>query len=212
MAVRPKLIMGLGIAIAGLGLIGAGAGATFTAQVSATSKISSGGLELSLNGKTGSDVNLDLEGKSLGSHFMPISQDLVLKNTGTLDMASTFLKVTATGCDGGQGSALAHSLNVRLTELSRDRTELSNKRTVIFDGDLCSLATDKTITRHQGAQGFLTPPTHENVGGQLPDRLLKGDSAEYRLVIQPDDTTEGLPSDAQRTSTTVNLIFSGFDY
>jgi len=168
MAVRPKLIMGLGIAIAGLGLIGAGAGATFTAQVSASSEISSGGLELSLNGKTGTDVKLDLEGKDLGSHFTPISQDLVLKNTGTLDMASTFLKVTATGCDGGKGSALAHSLNVRLTELSKDRTELSNKRTVIFDGNLCSLADDKKITRHQGAQGFFTPPTHENVGGQLP--------------------------------------------
>jgi len=215
MVVRPKLMMGIGIAVAGLGLIGAGAGATFTAQVAASSEISSGGVGLSLNDETGSDLHLELDGKNLGSHFTPISQDLVLKNTGTLDMASTFLKVTATGCEGGKdskGSALAHSLNVRLTELSKDRTELSNKRTVIFDGNLCSLADDKKITRHQGAQGFFTPPTHENVGGQLPDGLLKGDSAEYRLVIQPDDRTKGLPNNAQRTSTTVNLIFTGFDY
>jgi Camelysin metallo-endopeptidase len=215
MTVRPKLIMGLGIAIAGLGLIGAGAGATFTAQVSASSEISSGGLELSLNDKTGTDVNLELDGKHLGSHFTPISQDLVLKNTGTLDMASTFLKVSATGCEGGRGSkgsALARSLHVRLTELSRDRAEHSNERTVIFDGALCSLANDKTITSDLDSQGFSSPPTHENVGGQLPDRLLKGDSAEYRLVIQPDDTTEGLPSAAQRTSTKVHLTFSGFDY
>jgi len=212
MAVRPKLLMGVGIAIAGLGLIGAGAGATFTAQVSASSEITSGGLELSLNGKNGTDVNLDLEGKDLGSHFAPISQDLVLKNTGTLDMASTFLKVTATGCEGGKRSALAHSLNVRLTELPKDPTAPSDKPTVIFEGDLCSLASHKTITRQQSAQGFFTPPTHQNVGGQLPDGLLKGDSAEYRLVIQPDDRTKGLPNNAQRTSTTVNLIFTGFDY
>ena len=211
MTVRPKLLMGVGIAIAGLGLIGAGAGATFTAQVSASSEISSGGVELTLNGKTGTDVNLELDGKHLGSHFAPISQDLVLKNTGTLDMASTFLKVTSTGCEDGKGSALAHSLNVRLTELSKDRTELSNERTVIFDGPLCSLANDKTITSQQSAQGF-TPATHENVGGQLPDRLLEGDSAEYRLVIQPDETIKGLPSEAQHTSTRVNLVFSGFDY
>jgi len=214
MAVRPKLLMGVGIAIAGLGLIGAGAGATFTTQVSASTEISSGGLGLSLNDKTGTDVHLDLKGKDLGSHFAPISQDLVLKNTGTLDMASTFLKVTATGCEAGKGkdTALAKSLNVRLTELPKGRTENTSERTVIFDGDLCSLASNETITSQNKGQGFTAPPTHESVGGQLPDRLRSGESAEYRLIIQPDDTTRGLPSKAQRTSTKVNLIFSGFDY
>ena len=36
MTVRPKLMIGAGIAIAGLGLIGAGAGATFTCHLPET--------------------------------------------------------------------------------------------------------------------------------------------------------------------------------
>lgn len=206
MAVRPKLIMGFGIAIAGLGLIGAGAGATFTAQVTGSSEINTGGVELSLNGRTGSDVSLDFEGKDVGSHFQPISSDLVLKNSGTLDMTSTYLDVTATGCDTDEGTALAGSLNARLTEVTDHGVEL------VFDGDLCSLASSRTITGDRTGQGFITPPAHQRVGGQLPHGLEAGTSREYRLVIQPDDATRGLPSEAQRTSTTVNLIFSGFDY
>ena len=88
MAVRPKLMMGVGIAIAGLGLIGAGAGATFTSQVSASSQINSGGVGLSLNGQSGSNLQLGLVGKDLGSHFTPISQDLVLKNTGLMAIST----------------------------------------------------------------------------------------------------------------------------
>lgn len=205
MAVRPKLLMGVGLAIAGLGLIGAGAGATFTAQVSASSEISSGGVELSLDGKTGSDLNLSFKGEDLGSHFAPISTDLNLKNTGTLNMPFTYLNVTATGCDGSNGSALAHSLNVTLTDVTRQDT-------VIYDGDLCSLADDKTVTSGRRGQGFVTPPEHDGVGGQLPGTLPADTARKYQLVIQPNDSKDGLPTDAQRSSTTVNLVFSGFDY
>jgi len=205
MAVRPKLLMGVGIAIAGLGLIGAGAGATFTAQVSASSEISSGGVGLSLNGRTGSDLRLELEGKDLGSHFAPISTDLTLRNTGTLDMPSTYLSVNATGCDGGAGSILAKSLNVTLTDLT-------NQGKVIYEGDLCSLGNDKDLATHSRGEGFVTPPKHEGVGGQLPRTLPAGTSRTYRLVIQPEDAKEGLPTGAQRTHTSVDLAFSGFDY
>lgn len=205
MAVRPKLLMGIGIAIAGLGLIGAGAGATFTAQVSASSEITSGGVGLSLDGKDGSDLHLGLEGKDLGSHFAPIKENLTLKNTGTLDMPSTFLSVTATGCKGGEGAALAQSLNVKVTDVT-------NSDTLIYDGDLCSLGDDKTLASDKGGQGFLTPPKHNGVGGQLPHTLPAGKAREYQIVIQPEDTKDGLPSAAQRSSTTVTLAFSGFDY
>ena len=205
MAVRPKLLTGFGIAIAGLGLIGAGAGATFTAQVSASSEISSGGVGLSLNGKTGSDLRLELEGKDLGSHFAPISTDLTLKNTGTLDMPSTYLSVTATGCDRGEGSILANSLNVTLTELT-------SQGKVIYDGDLCSLGNGKALATHSRGEGFVAPPKHKGMGGQLPSILSAGTSRTYRLVIQPADAKEGLPTGAQHTHTSVHLAFSGFDY
>lgn len=205
MAVRPKLLMGFGIAIAGLGLIGAGAGATFTAQVSASSEISSGGVGLSLNGKTGSDLLLAMEGKDLGSHFAPISTDLTLKNTGTLDMPSTYLSVTATGCDGGEGSILATSLNVTVTELT-------SQGKAIYDGSLCALGNDKALAAHPSGGGFITPAKHQGVGGQLPLTLPAGTSRTYRLVIQPADPVKGLPTDAQRTHTSVHLVFSGFDY
>lgn len=205
MAVRPKLLMGFGIAIAGLGLIGAGAGATFTAQVSTSGEIRAGGMGLSLDGRDGSDLRLGLEGKDLGSHFAPISKNLTLRNTGTLDMPSTFLRVTATGCKGGEGSALARSLNVSVTDVtSEDR--------LIYDGDLCSLDNEKALASDKGGQGFLTPPTHTGVGGQLPYTLPAGTSREYQVVIQPNDARDGLPSEAQRSSTTVNLAFTGFDY
>jgi len=205
MAVRPKLLMGVGIAIAGLGLISAGAGATFTAQVSASSEISSGGVGLSLNGKTGPDLSLEFKGEDLGSHFAPISTDLTLKNTGTLDMPSTYLSVTTTGCDGGEGSLLAQSLNVTLTDLT-------SKGKVIYDGDLCSLVDDKALASDKHGQGFVTPPKHTGVGGQFPRTLPAGTSREYRLVIQPADANEGLPTGAQHAHTTVHLTFSGFDY
>jgi hypothetical protein len=204
MAVRPKLMIGAGIAVAGLGLVGAGAGATFTTQVSAGTSISSGDLGLSLNGQSES-TQLVLSGNNLGSHFAPISRDLVLKNTGTLDMASTFLSVTATGCDGGKGQALAQALRVRLTDETNDSK-------LIFDGSLCSLGSQKALASDKGGQGFTTPAAHSGVGRQLPQSLQVGQSIHYRLVIQPVDTAQGLPSAAQDTRTSVNLVFSGFDY
>jgi Camelysin metallo-endopeptidase len=205
MAVRPKLMIGAGIAVAGLGLIGAGAGATFTTQVSANTSISSGDLGLSLNGETGPTLLVGVGGDNLGSHFAPISKDLVLKNTGTLDMASTFLSVTATGCDGGRGEALTDALHVRLTDETNDGK-------LIYDGSLCSLASNKTLARSESGQGFTTPPAHADVGGQLPHTLGAGESIHYRLVIQPDDAEQGLPTAAQDSRTSVNLVFSGFDY
>ena len=204
MAVSPKLMIGAGMAVAGLGLIGAGTGATFTTQVSGSTSISSGDLGLSLNGKPESALLMGVGENDLGSHFAPISKDLVLKNTGTLDLASTFLSVTATGCDGGKGKALAEALRVRLTDETNDGK-------LIYDGSLCSLASEKTLAKEESGQGFTTPPAHEGVGGQLPQTLATGKSNHYRLVIQADDTERGLPSAAQSSRTSVNLVFSGFD-
>ena len=207
MAVRPKLMMSVGIAIAGLGLVGAGAGATFTAQVAASTEISSGGVGLSLNNQTGSDLHLRMDGKNLGPHFTPIRQDLVLKNTGTLDMPSTYLSLTADGCDGGNGAVLAQALHVRLTEVSRSHDKVShNVDKVIYDGALCSMAKTKS------GQGFTYPPAHTGAGGQLPSALHADETAHYLLVIQPDNAEQGLPTGAQKTSTSVSLVFSGFDY
>ena len=76
----------------------------------------------------------------------------------------------------------------------------------IVVGALCSMAKTKS------GQGFSTAPAHLDVGGQLPHTLAAGESIHYRLVIQPDDTVQGLPSAAQKTSTSLNLVFSGFDY
>jgi hypothetical protein len=205
MIVRPKLLIGAGIAAAGLGLIGAGAGATFTTQVSAGTSISSGELGLSLNGDKDSTLLVGVDGSNLGSHFTPISRDLVLKNTGTLDLASTFLKVTATGCDGGKDQALAEALRVRLTDETDDGK-------LIYDGSLCSLTSDKDLAEGRGGQGFISPPAHTEVGAQLPHTLNAGESIHYRLVIQPDNSEQGLPTRAQDSRTSVNLIFSGFDY
>jgi hypothetical protein len=205
MTVRPKLLIGAGIAVAGLGLIGAGAGATFTTQVSASTSISSGKLGLSLNGDTESTLLVGVDGSNLGSHFTPISRDLVLKNTGSLDLASTFLKVTANGCDGGKGEVLTEALHVRLTDETNDGR-------LIYDGSLCSLTRDKDLDRSRSEHGFITPPAHTEVGGQLPHTLEAGESIHYRLVIQPEDSEQGLPTGAQDSRTSVNLIFSGFDY
>jgi len=219
MVVRPKLMVGAGIAVAGLGLIGAGAGATFTTQVSAETSISSGGLGLSLNGETGSDFRLGFDGKNLGSHFKPIITDLSLTNTGTLDMASNFVDVTVTGCNGGDGADLAKALHVTLTDTTH--------KDVVYEGALCSLvrAVDghKVVGQNLSRQdvagydasgkipGFLSPAAHEGVGGQLPRALEVGQTILYRMVIEPSDV-DGLPADAQFEKTTVKLVFSGFDY
>jgi len=206
MAVHSKLMIGAGIAIAGLGLIGAGAGATFTAQVAASTTITTGGVGLSLNDESGSDLNLDIDGKNLDSHFAPITKDLVLKNTGTLDMASTFLKVTADGCDGGKSAPLAEALRVKLTDKTNDK--------LVYDGSLCSLvrSVSGNDVSSKKDQGFITPPAHADVGGQLPYSLGADKTIHYKLVIEPKDAEQGLPTAAQDQSTSVNLVFSGFDY
>lgn len=207
MGVRPKLMIGAGFAVAGLGLIGAGAGATFTTQVSVDTSITSGGVGLSLNGETGSDAFLGLDGKNLGSHFAPISKDLLLRNTGTLDLASTFLNVTVTGCEGDEGAPLARALHVRLTDETNDD--------VIYDGPLCSLARSvkgQGAAKGESEQGFTNPRQHPDVGGQLPHSLDADAAIRYRLVIRPNDTREGLPHEAQRAHTSVKLVFTGFDY
>jgi hypothetical protein len=206
MAVRPKLMIGAGIAVAGLGLIGAGAGATFTTQVSADTSITSGGLGLSLNGQTGSDIHIGVEGKKIGSHFAPISKDLLLKNTGTLDMASTFLAVTASGCSGGDSAPLAQTLQVNLMDVTDDE--------LVYDGALCSLAgiADGHGGRSEIEQGFISPRSHADVGGQLPHKLGAGESILYRLVIRPGDRVQGLPPEAQNRRTSVKLVFTGFDF
>ena len=197
MAVRPKLLIGAGIAIAGLGLIGAGAGATFTAQVAGGTSISTGSTALSLNGETGSGLRLGVDGQNVDSHFAPISKDLLLKNTGTLDLASTYLSVAATGCDGGDGAPLAQALRVTLTDVTHSRQ--------VYDGMLCSMASNMS------AQGTTRPP-YAGVGGQLPDAPRAGASLLYRLVLQPSDAAQGLPLAAQKAQTSVNLVFTGFDY
>lgn len=180
MAIRPKLLMGAGIAVAGLGLIGAGAGATFTAQVGGSTSITTGDVGLSLNGRTSDDLRLEVDGSNLNTHFAPISKDLRLKNTGTLDLASTELDLTATGCDGGEDAALAHSLRVTVTDVTHARQ--------VYDGALC--AAD---------------------GRPLPRPLPAGGSTLYRLVLQPSDAAQGLPSAAQSSSTTLNVDFTGSD-
>jgi hypothetical protein len=130
MNVPSKLMMGAGIAVAGLGMVGAGAGATFTAQVGGSTSVTTGDVGLSLNGRTGHDLQLDVDGSNLGTHFAPVSKDLRLRNTGTLDLASTQLDLTATGCDGGDDPALARSLRVTVTDVTHGQQ--------VYDGALCS--------------------------------------------------------------------------
>jgi hypothetical protein len=206
MSVHPKLMIVAGIAIAGLGLIGAGAGATFTAQVSATTEIRTGGIGLSLNDKTGSDVSLEVDGTNVGSHFAPITNDLRLKNTGTLDMASTYLNLTATGCKGGEGAPLAEALQVTFTDVTHNK--------LVYSGSLCSPS--RSVSGQDASsnneQSSLTPPAHANVGSQLPYSLGAGKSILYRIVIQPRDAEQGLTTAAQCTKATVSIVFTGFDY
>jgi hypothetical protein len=201
MAAQTKFMIATGFAVAGLSFIGAGAGATFTTQVSADTQITSGGLGLSLDGKTGSDVSLDM-GENISSQFAPITRDLQLKNIGTLDMASTYLKVTATGCDGGVDAPLVQALEVTLTDVTNELE--------VYDGALCSLVRTVAGASTLDPQGFITPQAHAGVGGQLPRPLGVGRSRTYRIVIQSKGT-EGLPTAAQSTKTSVNLVFSGFD-
>jgi hypothetical protein len=196
MTVPPKLLMAAGIAIAGLGLVGAGAGATFTAQVAGTTSVSTGGVGLSLNGRTGQHVNLDVDGSNLGSHFTPISKDLHLMNTGTLDLASTYLDLTAAGCDQGDGTTLARSLRATVTDVTHSE--------LVYDGPLCSAASDPSTPENSHA--------HSTDGLQLPYPVHAGESIFYQLVLQPNDADEGLPPAAQNAHTIVRVVFTGYDY
>lgn len=198
MTVSPKLWMAVGIAVAGLGLIGAGAGATFTAQVGASTSITTGDVELSLNGRTGQELQLAVDGNNLGTHFPPIDRDLLLKNTGTLDIASTYLDLTATGCDGGDSAPLAHALRVTLTDVTHAKQ--------VYDGPLCSAAGDLSAPADNGLRA------HSADGGRLPHALHAGDSILYELVLQPNDADQGLPPAAQNSRTFVTVVFTGYDY
>jgi hypothetical protein len=199
MTVPPKLLMAAGIAAAGLGLIGAGAGATFTAQVAGSTSVTTGDIGLSLNGRTGQHVNLDVDGHNLGSHVAPISRDLHLRNTGTLDTASTYLSLTAAGCDAGDGATLARSLRATVTDVTHS--------TQVYDGPLCS-----------AAAGDPSPPgdsnshAHSTDGLLLPYALHAGVSILFRLVLQPTDADEGLSPAARSAHTIVRVVFTGYDY
>ncbi len=198
MTISPKLMMGAGIAVAGLGLIGAGAGATFSAQVGGSTSITTGDIGLSLNGRAGRDLHLDVDGSNLGTHFAPISQDLRLENTGTLDIASTYLDLTATGCDGGNGAALARSLRVTVTDVTH--------AVQVYDGALCSAA------RVASPPGDTGPRARSADGGELPHALQAGDSILYELVLQPSNAEQGLSPAAQNSRTSVTVVFTGYDY
>jgi hypothetical protein len=200
MSVGPKLMISAGLACAGLGLIGAGAGATFTAQVSGTTTVTSGGVGLSLNGQTGSDVQLDVDAANLGSHFDSVTADLRLKNTGTLDLARSYLALTSPQCspgdqgdpDGGN-NALAHALHATVTDLTHHVTE--------YDGPFCSFAAhrDRSTDAPDDAQILEHAPT-------------VGETIHYQLVLTPHDPVGGLPSAAQRSRATVRVTFTGLDY
>ena len=198
MSVGPTLMMGAGLAVAGLGLIGAGAGATFTAHVGGSSSITTGTIGLSLNGRTGPDLVLDIDGSNLGTHFAPVSQELRLKNTGTLDLASTYLDLTAVGCDGGHGEALARSMRVTVTDVTHSQQ--------VYDGDLCSAAGGRSAPAGNAA------PARSAEGGPLPHALPAGDSVVYDLVLQPQDAEQGLSPAAQDSHTSVKVVFTGYDH
>jgi hypothetical protein len=211
MATGPKLMLCAGLACAGLGLVGAGAGATFTARVSGTTSITTGTVALSLNGQTGSDVHLDLDGQDLGSHFAPITEDLRLKNIGTLDLARTYLALTSAQCaepghgdhedhqgdsvsrpdEGGTGDqdghgddgALARALHVTVIDATHHVTE--------YDGPLCSAVIEQRALRHS------------------PDA---GETIHYQLVLSPNDPNRGVPVAAGHSLTTLRVTFTGFDY
>ena len=197
MGVSPKLMMTAGIAIAGLGLIGAGAGATFTAQVGGSTSVTTGSTGLSLNGGTGDHVDLDVDGDNLGSHFTPISKDLHLKNTGTLDLASTYLDLTTAGCDQGRGDTLARSLRATVTDVTHSRP--------VYDGPLCSAGGNRQ------ADGGTNARAHSADGRLLPYSTHAGESIRYRLVLQPSDSENGLSPAAQNAHTFVRVAFTGYD-
>jgi hypothetical protein len=197
MTVPPKLMMSAGIAVAGLGLIGAGAGATFTAQVAGSTSITTGSVALSLNGRSGSDLHLEIDGSDLGAHFSPITKELRLTNTGTLGIAATYVDLTATGCGGGNDAPLARSLRITLTDVTHGRQ--------VYDGPLCSAAGDLPGAGSGGPQTTSTP------GEPGPRPLGVGDSTVYDLVLQPIDADQGLPPAAQESQTSVKVVFTGYD-
>ena len=194
MAVRAKLMMSAGIAFAGLGLVGAGAGATFTAEVGGSTSLSTGNLGLSLNGSTGSGLELGVDGTNIGSDFAPIVQDLRLKNTGTLDMAASYLDLTVAGCDGGKTAPLAQALHVEVTDVTHARQ--------VYDGPLCSFAHDDTDGH-----------TNRTASGRHLDHSPDaGESIHYRLVLAPNDPVEGLPPAALDLHMSVQVDFTGYDH
>ena len=84
-------------------------------------------------------------------------------------------------------------------------TDVTDSRQV-YDGTLCSMVSSMS------GQGSTTRPPHAGVGRQLGDAPRAGASVLYRLVLQPSDAAQGLPLAAQDARTSVNLVFTGFDY
>jgi hypothetical protein len=173
MTIAPKLMMGAGIAVAGLGLIGAGANATFTAQVAGRATVTTGSIGLSVNGRAGHDLQLDIDGSNLGPHFAPVTKDLRLQNTGTLDIVSTQLDLTATGCDGGQDAPLARALHVSVTDVTHGRQ--------VYDGALCS-ADGEQLAGPLPAGGSVLYEVELQPGD--PDQGLPADALDSRTSVR----------------------------
>jgi hypothetical protein len=200
MAIASKFMLAAGFACAGLGLVGAGAGATFTAQVSGTTTITSGAVGLSLNGRTGSGVELEVDAANLGSHFDSVTSDLRLRNIGTLDLARSYLALSSPQCSpgdrgdpGGGNNALAHALDVTVTDVTHHVIE--------YDGPFCAFAarSDRSAGAPENSQSLSHAPA-------------VGETIHYELVLTPHDPTGGLPSAAQRSQATVRVTFTGFDH
>lgn len=232
MPAGPRMLMAAGLAVAGLGLVGAGAGATFTAQVSGTLTVATGRVGLSINGQTGSDLHLDLEGQGLGTHFAPMTQDLRLKNIGNLDLPHTFLALSSPQCargtgDGdddqgedddnqgdqdGQGNGQG---NRQGNGQGNGNGNGNHNQKGSGDSDdagalaqaLHATVTDEThhLAVYDGALCAFAPANR-----LLPRPLAAGETTDYHLVLSPEGT-HGLPVAALQQQATIRVTFSGTD-
>jgi hypothetical protein len=214
MSVGPKLMISAGLACAGLGLVGAGAGATFTAQVSGTMSVTTGTVGLSLNGQTGSNVQLDLDGQNLGSHFTSITEELRLKNIGTLDLVRTYLALTSPECaeptQSGSGDDLGSQNDQGNNDEQGDDGDQGDEGD---DGALAHALHVKVIdVTHQ-----VTEYDGPLCSAALTDRALRhvpaaGETIRYQLVLSPADPIRGLPAAARHSQATLRVTFTGFDF
>jgi len=206
MTVRPKLMIGAGIAIAGLGLIGCRRRGDLHHAGSGSTSITSGDLGLSLNGANQSTLLLGVDANHLGSQLRADQQGTWCSRTPA---AWTWLHLSQYQRDRLRRGRRCSS-GAKPSACSW--TDETNGGKLIYDGSLCSLAGDRQSSQKYGQARLRHPTAHAGVGDQLPDTLQVGQSIHYRLLIQPQDHAEGLPSSAQNMRTSVNLVFSGFDY